>query len=111
MRGVGVQRKPPCHPIVNFISFFFFLKASPRNILGEHLVPQTMEWTGEDITERFLNLEQNEDFVSFKSNDEAYLTFTKENKLTFKKDSAPEENQKFLLDEQCIPSNPFKMCF
>ena len=84
---------------------------SIRNILGEHLDPQTMEWTSEHIAERFFNLEQNEDFVSFKSNDEAYLTFTEVNKLTFKKSSEPEENQKFLLDEQCSPSNPFSLCF
>ena len=55
----------------------------------------------EDI---LLSLERNEDFVSFKSNDNGYLTVVRENKVAFKQSSAPEENQKFLLDEQCSSS-------
>ena len=54
-----------------------------------------------------LSLEQNEDFVSFKSNDDAYLTVDGEKNLGFTKSSAPEENQKFLLDEQCSSSKFF----
>ena len=52
-------------------------------------------------------MEQNGDFVSFKSNDEAYFTVDGEKNLGFTKSSAPEENQKFLLDEQCSSSKIF----
>ena len=55
----------------------------------------------EDI---LLSLERNEDFVSFKSNDNGYLTVIGENELTFQQSSVPEETQKFLLDEQCSSS-------
>ena len=51
-----------------------------------------------------LSLERNGDFVSLKSNDNGYLTVVGENELAFKQSSAPEENQKFLLDEQCNSS-------
>ena len=54
-----------------------------------------------------LSLEQNEDFVSFKSNDKGYLTVVGENNLGFTKSSAPEENQKFSFDEQCSSSRIF----
>ena len=51
-----------------------------------------------------LSLERNGDFVSLKSNDNGYLTVVGENELAFKQSSAPEENQKFLLDEKCSSS-------
>ena len=57
-----------------------------------------------DNEDTLLSLERNEDFVSFKSNDNGYLTVIGDNELAFKQSSAPEENQKFLLDEQCSSS-------
>ena len=57
-----------------------------------------------DNKDILLSLERNADFVSFKSNDNGYLTVVGENEVAFKQSSVPEENQKFLLDEQCSSS-------